>query len=214
MKNKPGRFFRKSAFNVAALVALALLALSSCGQKPAPLLPGDVLFQDFSSAQSRAIKLATDSKYSHVGIYFEQGGKQLVLEEVSPVKITFFKAWIGRNPDSSYAVRRLKDHDKILTDDAVSHLYHTAVSYLNVPYDLYFSWDDDRLYCSEFVWKVFKKALDIELCDRHPLGDYDIDQPEVHQKLEQRFGSDIPLEQLVVAPSDLYKSKKLKTIRP
>jgi cell wall-associated NlpC family hydrolase len=196
------------------LLVFVVLLFAACGAEKPPLLPGDILFQDFTSPQSRAIKLATDSKYSHVGIYFEQNGKQLVVEAVSPVKLTFLEAWIGRNPDSAYAVRRLKDRDDLLTDSVVADLWHTSLSFLNTPYDLYFSWDDDRLYCSEFVWKVYKSVLGIELTQLRPLSDYDLDQPEVAEKLKTRFGDHVPLDELVVAPSDLYNTDKLETIRP
>jgi len=39
---------------------------------------GDIIFQVSKSAQSRAIQLATKSKYSHVGIVFMRDGVPVV----------------------------------------------------------------------------------------------------------------------------------------
>ena len=33
----------------------------------------------------------------------------------------------------------------------------------NKDYDLYFEWSDDKIYCSELVWKIYKNGADIEL---------------------------------------------------
>lgn len=43
------------------------------------------------------------------------------------------------------------------------------------PYDIYFEWSDDKIYCSELVWKIYKHALDIE-----------IGQLELHRQMQNR----------------------------
>jgi uncharacterized protein YycO len=30
-------------------------------------------------------------------------------------------------------------------------------------YDIYFGWDDQRIYCSELVWKIYKRGANIEI---------------------------------------------------
>src|SRR5437867_163185 len=36
---------------------------------------------------------------------------------------------------------------------------HAAGSMGSPPYDLTFEWSDDKIYCSELVWKVYERAL-------------------------------------------------------
>jgi hypothetical protein len=49
---------------------------------------GDIIFQTSLSQQSKAIQLATNSKYSHCGIIYKDNGQFYVYEAVQPVKIT------------------------------------------------------------------------------------------------------------------------------
>jgi len=43
---------------------------------------GDLIFQTSLSGQSRAIQLATESKYSHCGIIYKEGSEFYVFEAV------------------------------------------------------------------------------------------------------------------------------------
>jgi hypothetical protein len=77
-----------------SIFALAtLIAISSFCSELLSLQDGDILFQDFPSSQSRAIKIATESEYSHCGIVFFEDDRPMVWEAVHPVKITPFKEW-------------------------------------------------------------------------------------------------------------------------
>ncbi len=48
--------------------------------------------------------------------------------------------------------------DGRLSTQQKQNLAQTAKRYLGKPYDLAFSWSDDRQYCSEVVWKVYQNA--------------------------------------------------------
>lgn len=69
---------------------------------------GDIIFQTSLSQQSKAIQLATKSKYSHCGIIFKEGSDFIVLEAVQPVKTTPLNKWIARGEDGKYVIKRLK----------------------------------------------------------------------------------------------------------
>ena len=55
---------------------------------------GDIIFQTSQSKQCEAVRIATNSKFSHCGIIYEINGKKYVFEAVQPVKITPFNEWI------------------------------------------------------------------------------------------------------------------------
>jgi hypothetical protein len=80
---------------------------------------------------------------------------------------------------------------------------------LNVPYDLYFRFNNGKYYCSELVWDIYKDN-NINLCNPKQLKKYHfLNVPLVKKKIKERG---FTLEQSVVAPSDLVKSNKLKTV--
>ena len=79
-------------------------------------------------------------------------------------------------------------------------------------YDAYFEWTDNRIYCSELVWKIYKNAAGIELSQLKELKDFNLKDPRVQKILKERYGNDIPLEEKVVAPSDIAESNILKTV--
>jgi len=76
---------------------------------------GDIIFQISTSSQSKAIQLATHSKYSHMGIVYEQNNQFLVYEAVQTVKLTPLDSWIQRREGEHYVVKRLIKPNKVLS---------------------------------------------------------------------------------------------------
>ena len=79
-------------------------------------------------------------------------------------------------------------------------------------YDTYFEWSDDKIYCSELVWKIYKRALNLELGEPGRFQDFDLSHPFVKKIIKERYGNNPPLQELVISPDQIFKSKKLKTI--
>lgn len=173
---------------------------------------GDIIFQSSNSKQCEAIKIATKSEFSHCGIIFIENGKTYVYEAVQPVKMTLLKDWISQGTDSKYVVQRLKNSDKILTKEILNKMKTYGKSFNNKDYDLYFEWSDDKIYCSELVWKIYKNGANIELCQTKKLKDFNLNHPAVQQIMKERYGSKIPYNEAVVAPSQLYESTLVQTI--
>jgi hypothetical protein len=173
---------------------------------------GDIIFQTSESAQCEAVRIATNSKFSHCGIIFIEDNKAYVYEAVQPVKKTLLREWIKHGKDDKYVVKRLKNHDIKLSKEVLTKMIKDGKNYINKDYDLYFEWSDDRIYCSELVWKIYEKGAGIELCDLKKLKDFNLNHPLVQEIMKQRFGNDIPLDEKVVAPSQLYESDLLETI--
>ena len=173
---------------------------------------GDIIFQTSRSSQSLAIQKATNSRYSHMGIVYVRDGMPVVFEAIEPVKITGFKEWTARGVDGSYVVKRLKDADRLLTPESLKHMRDVGKRFEGKHYDLTFEWSDDRIYCSELVWKIFNEALGIEIGKLRKLSDFDLSHPDVQQKLKERFGDSIPLDEPVISPTDMFDSKMLVTV--
>jgi uncharacterized protein YycO len=176
------------------------------------LKDGDIIFQTSQSPQCEAVRIATNSKFSHCGIIYNINGNWFVFEAVQPVKLTRFEEWIQHGKDNKYVVKRLKNADKVLTTEVLQKMKDYSQQFNGKQYDAYFEWTDTRIYCSELIWKIYKNAAGIELSKLRELKDFNLTDARVQKILKERYGTEIPLEEKVVAPADLADSNVLKTI--
>ncbi|HKB60327.1 MAG TPA: YiiX family permuted papain-like enzyme [Gallionellaceae bacterium] len=191
--------------------ALACLLLPfACAAQAWAYTPkeGDLLFQTSRSAQSVAIQKATHSPYSHVGMLLFHKGRPFVFEAVGPVKFTPVAKWEARGKNGRYVAKRAR---KPLPPAAIATLHRLAARYAGKPYDFTFEWSDRRMYCSELVWKLYKGA-GITLAPLARLGSFDLSDPVVRKIMKQRYGSHVPLDEPVIAPSALFDSPLLITV--
>jgi hypothetical protein len=207
-------------FRNCGLIAFFLLGswtLYSCINLPAPpsyelLKDGDLIFQTSKSDQSQAIQLATDSKYSHCGILFKEKNEWYVFEASNVVKKTRLKDWIDNGVDHKYAVKRLKDADQILTTTVLEKMKSVSLRFANRPYDGHFEWSDEKIYCSELIWKIYHETLGIELGTLRKLKDFDLSHPQVKEIMQLRYHGKVPLEEPVIAPSDIFDCDLLQNV--
>lgn len=189
---------------------VAWLAVAFPSTNAEDLQTGDIIFQDSQSSQSQAIKAATHSPYSHVGVVVIQEGKPYVAEAIQPVSLTPLDAWIARGRDRHYVVKRL--NAPAINPQSEAKLQAEAKKYLKRDYDWKFAWSDDEIYCSELVWKIYQRSLGVELCELKSLRDFDLSPPIVRKTLARRYGEAIPLSEPVVAPADIFQSPRLVTV--
>ena len=173
---------------------------------------GDIIFHTSRSAQSLAIQLATKSPYSHMGIVYVRDGEPFVLEAVQPVKLTPLGAWTARGEDGHFVVKRLRDADTHLTAEALDKMYAVGQQLVGKDYDPYFEWSDDRIYCSELIWKVFDRGAGIQVGERQTIADFDLSHPTVQAKVKERYGDRIPLDEIVVSPAAIFDAANLETV--
>lgn len=174
-----------------------------------PLRDGDIVFHTSRSAQSLAIQRATHSPYSHMGIVLFRDGRPFVFEAIATVRYTPLERWTARGAGGLHVVRRLKQP---LTAAQAAKLRTSAARYAGKPYDLFFEWSDDRIYCSELVWKMYRDALGIEIGEKQKLRDFDLTDATVRAKLRERYGNSIPREEPVISPAAIFESALLRTV--
>jgi uncharacterized protein YycO len=170
---------------------------------------GDIIFHTSQSAQSLAIQKATKSQYSHMGIIFLKNGTPFVFEAVGPVRLTPLSDWVARGEGQHYVVKRLADTKKVLTQEAINRMLAVGVSFTGKPYDLYFEWSDNRIYCSELVWKIYKRALNLEIGTLQTMGEFDLSDPLVQEKIRERFDDSVPKDETVISPAAIFTSNML-----
>ncbi|MEZ4601546.1 MAG: YiiX family permuted papain-like enzyme [Syntrophotaleaceae bacterium] len=195
---------------VLTFFALVLFALSGCGTSSADQLrDGDIIFHTSRSSQSAVIQEATHSRYSHMGIIFHRNGEPYVFEAVQTVRYTPLKQWIARGQDGHYVVKGLREARRILTPDAISKLRQAADKFQGKSYDLTFEWSDDRIYCSELVWKIYDRGVGVRIGNLQKLRDFDLTDVAVKAKMKERYGNHVPMEETVISPGEMFSSQLL-----
>jgi permuted papain-like amidase YaeF/Yiix C92 family enzyme len=195
------------------LLGAAVIALVACNATPIPSVKtGDIVFQTSRSSQSQAIQKATHSPFSHMGVVFIRGGRPYVFEAIATVRYTPLAQWLDRGEGGHYVIKRLRDSEALLTEQGISKLGTVAASFESRPYDLSFQWSDDRLYCSELVWKMYHSAVGVDLGRLQKLGEFDLSDPVVATKLHERYGDHVPLSEPVISPAAMFDSEELVTV--
>jgi hypothetical protein len=172
---------------------------------------GDIIFQSSYSKQSQAVEIATDSKYSHCGIVFIENNVPYVYEAVQPVGKRKITEWISSGVDQTCIVKRFKGIDTLKNASLLKMREYAALQF-GKNYDAYFAWSDKEMYCSELVYKIYMNCINFELATPKPLRDFNIDAPVVRKIMRERYGENIPYDELMISPGQLYDSPSLITV--
>lgn len=177
------------------------------------IMNGDLIFQTSLSRQSKAIQLATKSKYSHCGLIYKDGKDFYVFEAVQPVKLTSLDKWIARGQDGKFVIKRLKNADQVLTPSVIEKMREVGDQFKGKNYDLTFEWSDDKIYCSELIWKIYQRATGLKIGRLQKLKDFDLTDKAVQTKMKERYGDKIPMDETVISPISIYDSDLLMTVK-
>jgi permuted papain-like amidase YaeF/Yiix C92 family enzyme len=207
-----------------ALVISGYVEVARAGppMAPATSLPvglrireGDLVFHRSRSAQSHAVALATGSAYTHMGVVLVFDGQPAVFEAVQPVKLTPLPVWIARGEKGRVVVKRLRDAERVLTPSVTQRMRRLASRWLGRPYDLQFRWDDERLYCSELVYKLYERTAGIRIGALQKAKELNLRNGEVQRLLARRFGGTNPSfdpEETVISPQAMFDDPRLVTV--
>lgn len=161
---------------------------STSSQAPAPqttqgYADGDIIFIKSQSSQSGALREATGSPWTHVGMLISNDGEWSVIEAIGPVVKTPIEDYIRRSKNKSFKVYRFRHFDAATMRDA---MIKSAQKY-NKPYDVYFEFSNDRIYCSELTYKVMLEVTGHELGRIEKIGDMKLDGPKVKALVKKRL---------------------------
>ena len=200
---------RVSATSQAPLTGHAVNATAS------GLRDGDLIFQESTSSQSEMVRALTGSRWTHVGVIFDEPGGPVVFEAVSPVRKTPFRKWIAHGRDQRYVVKRLRDADTRLSPEVVAKMRRLGATWSGRPYDLQFRWDDQALYCSELAYKLFDRAAGVRLGKLQQARDMNLADERVQRALRKRFASTkFDPSEAVVTPDSIFNDEQLLEVEP
>lgn len=198
---------------ILALLSVFFAGTIGCGSPyQGPLQKGDIVFQDMACSQSEAVKLATHSKYSHVGMILMKGTKPFVYEAVGPVKFTALQSWIRQGEGAHFVAKRLKNAGTVLTPDVLKKMEEVALGFKGKAYDWTFEWSDDKMYCSELIWKIYNRSTGLEIGRLQKLSDFDFSNPLVREQMKEKYGDQVPWNEKVISPERMFESDLLVTV--
>jgi hypothetical protein len=175
--------------------------------------PGDFVFQSLShNPLIDAIEGSSGSPFSHCGIVKKrdvekaQGDKWMVIEAIGPVKETQLAHWIAQGRGSAYVVFRLRDP----LANKIPAILAAAEKYEGRPYDIHYDMDDEKIYCSELLYKAVRDATGKELGKSRKLGELNW-QP--HEKVIRHIeNGSLPLDREMITPRDFSEAPELREV--
>jgi hypothetical protein len=193
---------------VAVWLAVLGVAVSAPTRAAAPALrPGDLVLETSSSSQSRAIRWATRSPWSHVGIVDVAADGTFIVEAIGKVSRTPWETWRRRaRRGGDLLVLRPRGVPDPLRAAAVER----AKGFLGRRYDARFGWGDDRLYCSELVVKAYERAAGVSFGRRERLGDLRL--AGLRGAIEARWGGPVPEDLVLVTPASIAADARLDRV--
>jgi hypothetical protein len=178
------------------------------------LRDGDVIFQESTSSQSEMVRALTRSRWTHMGVILVERSGPVVLEAASPVRKTPFARWVEHGRGGLYVVKRLKNADVVLSPETKKKAGALVKRWLGLPYDVRFRWDDQSLYCSELVYKLFDQAAGVRLGELEQAADMNLDDERVQKALKERFaGTKFDPDETVVTPDSIFNDEQLAEVR-
>jgi uncharacterized protein YycO len=195
---------QRAAFRLFALVLVVFTA--GCNADYAPQ-EGDIAFQSLPhNAIIDTIEGSTGSPFSHCGILHRVGTEWKVIEAIGPVKETSITAWEMQGREGRFTVYRLRPKYR----DKIPAFVKAAQGYEGLPYDLHYDMDDKAIYCSELIYKAFRKATGEELGHLQKLSELKWQPYEA--VIKQIEGGTVPLDRVLITPRSMSEASQLEKV--
>jgi hypothetical protein len=199
-------YFTTPLFCLVLVCLLGGKKISEPGFDPAVLdvRDGDVFFQHLPGKLGSVIADVTDSSLTHCGMAVHVGGEAHIIEAIGPVRCIPLAKWLKQGDRGHFLQMRLKS----LTDDQIAKTVKAAESLLGLPYDLQYELDDQKIYCSELVYKAYVRGAGIEVGKKETLGDLNWRR---HEKfIRVLAGGELPLDRQMVTPQSIAGDPQFK----
>jgi hypothetical protein len=169
---------------------------------------GDLLFQPLPrSPYVNMIEGVTESSFSHCGIVARENDEWVVYEASGYAEPTPLREFVFRGRDFAFAVYRLKsEHQR-----HVPELLNNVRSLAGRPYDTHFKMDDERIYCSELIYKAYRAATGGEELGRLARL-RDLPWKPWESAIVRFEGGPVPLDREMITPKNLAEADQLELV--
>ncbi len=181
------------ALLAATLIFVSWIKLTEPKLSSLPKLAnGDLVFQTDRSKQMLAILFATGSFYTHVGIIkMSRSGAPMVIDASRQVRCIPLADWINHGYGKRLLVMRMQG----LTSSDSSRIVLAAEDYFGRPYDIFFTFGKDRIYCSELIYYAYHDGANIDLGHVQKVAELNMDNFAVRKIIQLRWHRDPVCEQ-------------------
>ena len=140
----------------------------------------------------------------------ERKSKMKILAVTDSVIFQTVEEFIARR---KFEVLRMVEPDKYMHPGVVRELDMITRNYINRPADPQLSWDNDKVYSSELVWKVYLQILMLqEISITSNMVDLKWSKPAAKRYLNEHFKGQIPSKQVLIFPDAIYNSQLLEIV--
>ncbi len=167
---------------------------------------GDFIFQHLPGELTAMIADMTKSQYSHCGIIVKKFNGFVVLQAIGPVKETPLNEWINYGIGKKFTIVRLKKEYRSKIPVIISQGY----KFTGKPYDIQYQWNDQKIYCSELIYKAVFNATGLRLAEFVRLGNMAWQPYEA--TIRQITGGTLPLDREMITPQSLVVSDKVDVV--
>jgi permuted papain-like amidase YaeF/Yiix C92 family enzyme len=208
------RLTLRRSYGIMLLGLLALGPLFGCGDAkgtagapPGDFREGDVLFQHLDSKLCEVIRDVSGSQLTHCGLVVRREGKTYVLEAMAPaVRYTPIENWFDQGWKGYYAHYRPRG----ISREKIAKVAKQAAALTGKTYDLQYEMSDEKIYCSELVYKGFLRGANLEIGQKQKLGDLKWQAHETFIRL--LAGGELPLGRVMVTPATVAASPHLELL--
>lgn len=194
--------------------AVVCVAVFACTYGPAYLAfwryvpqEGDILFQSLPHSRLvNAIEGVSQSPFSHCGIVAKKDGRWVVYEALRNVEVTPLQEFLFRGRNQSFAVYRLRAEHQQYVPATIDH----AKEYLGRPYDVRYRMDDERIYCSELIYKAYRQSSGQQLGKLSRLGD--LNWKPFAETIQHFENGPVPIDREMITPQDMADAEQLELI--
>lgn len=175
--------------------------------------PGDFVFQSLPhNPLIDAIEGSSGSPFSHCGIVKRgdvtkpHDAEWVVIEAIGPVKETRLAHWIAQGRDSAYVAYRLRAP----LGEKIPAIITAAEKYKGRPYDIHYEMDDEKIYCSELLYKAVRDATGTKLGKIRKLGE--LKWQPYEKVIRQIENGGLPLDREMITPRDFSEAPELRQV--
>lgn len=195
----------------------------SCGEKQGRINPeyingkpvfksGDIIGHYSNADFLGFFRNIAKADFNHVGIIMEHDGRLMVLEATGGgVGFNELEDFYARG-NYKYTVLRVKSE----YEDSLPGVISQAMNYVGYEYDNSFDLSDEKIYCSELVYKAFEKGGGIEPGRlqkvKEVIGVHKYNP--ILKGIAGNFVKNVSMEQEVIMPESIMKSVKFNIVYP
>jgi Permuted papain-like amidase enzyme, YaeF/YiiX, C92 family len=197
------------------LLVLVLCIFSGCHPEKTAAAPpagyepraGDFVFQSLPhDPLVDAIEGSSGSPFSHCGIVKRSGGQWVVIEAIGPVKETTLSWWIAQGREGAFTACRLREP----LAQKIPAIISAAEKYEGRPYDIHYDMDDEKIYCSELLYKAVRDATGRKLGKIRKLGE--LNWQPYEQVIRHIENGKLPLDREMITPRDFCEAPELQQV--